>query len=124
MSFACGLKPAQWVALRYLDRANESARTVTRFAQFHATSKSAASQTIAVLIEKGLVRAQPHAEDPRTKILSLTAKGRRVFQDNPLNGIGDVLGSLPPAQLEAFAESLERLIAWTLESDRDSDEEA
>ncbi len=33
ISFARGLKPAQWVALRYLARANESARNVTRFAQ-------------------------------------------------------------------------------------------
>src|SRR5262245_12931964 len=116
ISFARGLKPAQWVALRYLARANESARNVTRFAQFHATSKSAASQTLGVLIEKGFVKAQPDPEDPRIKTLSLTARGKRLIQDNPLNGMVEVLEGLDAQQLEQFADTVEVLVTWTLKS--------
>lgn len=121
ISFARGLKPAQWVALRYLARANESARNVTRFAQFHATSKSAASQTLGVLVKKGLVKAQPDPDDPRIKTLSLTARGKRLIQDNPLGGLVDVLEGLQPEQLEHFADVLEVLVKWTLESQASSD---
>ena len=118
---AHGLNPAQWEALRYLARANESARNVTRFAQFHATSKSAASQTLGVLVKKGFVKAQPDPNDPRIKTLNLTARGKRLIQDNPLGGLVDVLEGLQPEQLEHFADVLEVLVKWTLESQASSD---
>lgn len=121
ISFARGLKPAQWVALRYLARANESARNVTRFAQFHATSKSAASQTLGVLIKKGFVKAQPDPDDPRVKTLSLTARGKRLILDNPLNGLVEVLEGLEEKQLEQFAGTLESLVKWTLQSQKAAD---
>jgi len=121
ISFARGLKPAQWVALRYLARSEEAARNVTRFAEFHATSKSAASQTLGVLIRKGLIRAQADRADPRVKVLSLTARGRRLIQDNPLHGMVGVLDALEERQLEQFAAVLTRLVTWTQRSPQESD---
>ena len=35
-----GLTPAQWSALRYLSRANRFSRTVSAFAEFHATTRA------------------------------------------------------------------------------------
>lgn len=121
ISFSRGLKPAQWVALRYLARAEEASRNVTRFAEFHATSKSAASQTLGVLIKKGLVRAQVDRGDPRVKILSLTARGKRLIQSNPLRGIVGVLDSLETRELEQFGSVLEQLVSWTLKAPQEGD---
>ena len=74
-SFVRGLNPAQWNFLRYLQRTNESARTVTAFARFHATTASSASQTARLLVEKGLIQASVSTLDPRSKRLDLTAQG-------------------------------------------------
>ncbi len=48
--FVCGLTAAQWTALRYFARANCFSRTVSAFADYHATTRGTASQTV-----KGLV---------------------------------------------------------------------
>jgi DNA-binding MarR family transcriptional regulator len=74
-SFAGGLTPAQWNLLRYLLRANDSARTISAFARFHATTKSSASQTARVLIGKGLITIGRSKIDPRSKRLDLTPLG-------------------------------------------------
>ncbi len=44
-AFAGGLNPAQWSALRYLADAVPEFRTVTAFAQYHATTSGTASRS-------------------------------------------------------------------------------
>jgi len=109
-SFTHGLKPAQWNALRYFGRANESARTVTAFARFHATTKSSASQTIGLLVRKGLVKTVPAPEDSRSKRISLTPRGRALLETDPLTGLTDALASLDEKQLMGFVEVIDILI--------------
>ena len=41
-----GLTPAQRTALRYFSKANRFSRTVSAFAEFHATTRGTASQTV------------------------------------------------------------------------------
>ena len=108
--FAGGLKPAQWSALRYLQRANASARSVTAFAAFHATTKSAASQTIRLLVRKGLVSVVPHETDSRRKRLDLTPTGRSLLANDPLRGVVTALAAADPRKVFAFAEITETLI--------------
>ena len=55
-----GLTPAQWSALRYLSRANRFSRTVSAFAEFHATTRGTASQTVKCLVAQGYL-GQPSA---------------------------------------------------------------
>ena len=109
-SFTHGLKPAQWNALRYFGRANESARTVTAFARFHATTKSSASQTIGLLVRKGFVKTVPVPEDSRSKRISLTPRGRSLLETDPLTGLTEALGSLDERQLMTFVEVVDILI--------------
>lgn len=108
--FSAGLKPAQWSALRYLQRANPSARTITAFAQFHATTKSASSQTVRLLVRKGLVTMVQDTEDSRRKRLDLTETGRAVLEHDPLQGVVATLGELDPRKVFAFTEVVEGLV--------------
>ena len=109
-SFVEGLKPAQWNALRYLGRANPSACTVSAFASFHATTKSAASQTIRLLQKKDLVQYTTSADDGRVKYLGLTPKGRQLLQRDPLSGVRAALRKCDANDLAAFLGVLDVLL--------------
>lgn len=109
-SFAAGLNPAQWNLIRYLARSNDSARTITAFARFHATTPSSASQTAKLLITKGFVMASTSQFDPRSKRLDLTETGRALLAHDPLGGMSALLGTVDPAKLGAFAEVMEVLV--------------
>ena len=57
------LSPAQWMALRFLARANSFSRTPSAFAEFQATTRGTASQAIKALEAGGyLVRQQSEAD--------------------------------------------------------------
>ncbi len=109
-SFADGLTPAQWNLLRYLWRANEGARTVSAFARFHATTKSSASQTARVLVNKALIAIVPSNLDPRSKRLDLSIRGREFLARDPLSSLGRTLETVSADRLESFAEMLTLLV--------------
>jgi DNA-binding MarR family transcriptional regulator len=109
-SFADGLTPAQWNLLRYLSRANEGARTVSAFARFHATTKSSASQTARVLVNKALIAIVPSNLDPRSKRLDLSIRGREFLAGDPLGSLGRTLETVSADRLESFAEMLTLLV--------------
>jgi DNA-binding MarR family transcriptional regulator len=109
-SFTGGLTPAQWNLLRYLYRANDTARTITSFAKFHATTKSSASQTARVLIGKELITVVPSGIDSRSKRLDLTPQGQDYLAADPLLRLGQALEAIAPERLEDFAEILTLLV--------------
>lgn len=106
-AFAGGLNPAQWSALRYLADTVPEARTVTAFAQYHATTSGTASQTVAALVRKGLVERLPEAGDRRRNRLELTSAGHKILQGDPLGGIAAAIASHPIDVQEALARGLE-----------------
>ena len=73
------LSPAHWMALRFFARANSFSRTPSAFAEFQATTRGTATQTIKAL-EAGeyLVRQQSEA-DGRSVSLRLTSKGKKAL---------------------------------------------
>jgi DNA-binding MarR family transcriptional regulator len=71
------LSPAQWVALRYFARANTFSRTPSAFAEFQATTRGTASQTIKTLEAGGYMVRQRSKEDGRSVSLRLTSKGKK-----------------------------------------------
>lgn len=99
--FATGLNPAQWTALRYLDRVNQSARSVGAFAEFHRTTPSSASQTFTALTKRGLVIKQKGA-DSRQRVLALTRAGREILKKDPLNALARSISDLSDRQLTAL----------------------
>jgi len=67
-----GLTPAQWSALRYLSRANRFSRTVSAFAEFHATTRGTASQTVKCLVARGYLSRTRSPRDGRSARLQVT----------------------------------------------------
>src|ERR1700724_4140470 len=73
------LSPAQWMALRFLARANSFSRTPSAFAEFQATTRGTASQAIKALEAGGhLVRRRPQ-EDGGNVTVRLTDKGEKAL---------------------------------------------
>jgi DNA-binding MarR family transcriptional regulator len=87
LQYAEGLNPAQWVALRYLGCANRYSRTPTGLAEFLATTKGTASQTLKSLEQKGYVQRSEHATDRRKCLIELTDSGREVLARDPLRRV-------------------------------------
>jgi DNA-binding MarR family transcriptional regulator len=110
MSFSAGLNPAQWNALRYLDKANPSARNVTAFARHHLTKKSTASETISALLKKGLIEKTVDPDDARARSLALTDTGRALLHQDPYRTVLAVLEARPAADLAAITEFLADLL--------------
>ena len=80
------LSPAQWMCLRYFSQANRFSRTVSGFADFHATTKGTASLTVTGLVERGLLLRHPSERDGRSQRIDLTDKAQQLLDDavNPL----------------------------------------
>lgn len=110
IGFTGALKPTQWAALRYLQKVNASARTLTQFSRANAITKGAASQMIKALHERGLVSFEPSMSDLRSKRIDLTALGRRYLDDDPLSLVASLLRKVEPAKRRALAETIEVLI--------------
>ncbi|MFV1988284.1 MAG: MarR family transcriptional regulator [Gemmatimonadota bacterium] len=89
------LTPAQWMALRYLSRANRFSRTVSAFADYHATTRGTASQTVKRLIEQGYLTRTPSTRDGRSVRLDLTRKGRGTLLEDPLEALVRSVDGIP-----------------------------
>jgi len=107
------LTPTQWMALRYFARANRFSRTVSGFAEYHATTRGTVSQTIKTLTQKGYLSRRPSESDGRSVRLDLTELGESAIASDPLSRLIDLIGALPAAgrldletQLRKLAEGL------------------
>ncbi len=108
--FSGGLVPAQWSALRFLHRANPTARTLSSFTRFHAASKGTAAQTLRALRTKGLIRQRQSTEDRRVRYYELTEKGRLAMADDPLRPLVGAIERMSDADLSSLAVSLQGLV--------------
>ncbi len=108
--FTEGLTPAQWTALRYLSRANRFSRTVSAFADFHATTRGTASQTIHGLVDRNYLRRTRSTSDRRSARLDLTEKARDVLERDPLQVLVRAVSGVSPEARANLATNLERLV--------------
>ncbi|WP_247894536.1 MarR family winged helix-turn-helix transcriptional regulator [Azospirillum sp. B510] len=115
LGYTHGLKPSQWTALRYFAGANNSQRTVSAFADFHATTRGAASQMVEVLVGKGLLVRVPVPEDRRVTHLHPTPKALELLRHDPLQDFAAVIGGLPDDAQYRLAETLTSLLRGLLE---------
>jgi len=109
LQYAEGLNPAQWVALRFLGCANRYSRTPTGLAEFLATTKGTASQTIKSLEQKGFVRRAQHETDRRKCLLELTENGRAVLARDPLRRV-EAAAAGCEAEVDLAIATLARLV--------------
>jgi len=105
-----GLTPAQWAALRYLSRANRFSRTVSAFAEFHATTRGTASQTVKALISHGYLSRARSTRDGRSASLEVTAAAKELLAQDPCADLVYAAGSLSATARSHLATGLKRLL--------------
>lgn len=107
---ADGMPPAQWQALRYLDRANRFSRSPGSVGLYLDATKGTVSQTLNALERKGFVAKHRGGTDRRSVSLELTESGRALLNADPRSRLDETLASLPPSHREKLAQGLEALI--------------
>ncbi len=113
--FVGGLTPAQWAALRYLSRANRFSRTVSAFAEYHATTRGTASQTIKSLVNQGYLTRTRSERDGRSARLDVTEKGKTALADDPVDILIDAAGTLSSTARMSLKSALERMVRHVAE---------
>lgn len=122
MGFSGGLRPAQWNALRYFGKSEDSIRTVGHFARYNMTTPSSASQTINAMVSRGILKRTRVSGDRRTYRIDLTEAGRALLANDPIHHLIEAIAEMPEARRFDFAEHLEFLLLRMLEraTDRSS----
>jgi len=114
--FAHGLKPAQWVALRYFDKINPTASTVTDFARQIGCTKGTASRTVNHLIRRGLLRKRDNPADKRSHFLEMTDQGRAYLQRDPIQLLEADLHRLSEEDQATLQKTLAKLLTESVGS--------
>ena len=86
------LSPAQWMALRFFARANLFSRNPSAFAEFQATTRGTATQTIKSLEAGGYLVRQSSKVDKRSVSLRLTSKGKKTLARDPFEVLVRAVG--------------------------------
>ena len=114
--YAADLNPAQWEALRYLDRANRFSRSPSALAAFLGATKGTISQTLIALERKGLVTRERSRRDRRSVTLQLTEAGKALLTDDPLTDLARAAGRLSPDLQNKLFDGL-RLVLAAMQDD-------
>jgi len=115
---ASGPTQAQWIALRFFARANRFSRNVSGFADFHATTRGTASQTVKSLVEQGYLKGTRSEKDARRVRFDLTPRAREALAEDPLEGVVRAARKLSSTQLDRTASGLRQIMA-VLAEDRE-----
>ncbi len=113
-----GLPPAQWEALRCLAASNRFSRSPSVVADWLATTRGTASQTLIALERKGLIARASDPRDRRASRLDVTAAGMAVLDNDPLAGVAATIALLPPLHAVALGQALTRVCEEMLGSSR------
>lgn len=106
-----GLQPVQLEALRYLAICNRYSDTPQAVTDYLGSTKGTVSQTLNVLVKKGLIFKKPDKDDKRVVRLEITAAGRRILSETrPAPYLHKASALLPEAQLNVLNDSLEVLL--------------
>ncbi len=117
--FTEGLTAAQWSALRYLSRANRFSRTVSAFAEFHATTRGTASQTIKGLVARSYLNRTRSPDDGRSVRLEVTDNARAILSRDPCEALVRAACALPSGARGHLATGLERLLGHLVQERRE-----
>ena len=108
---ACGLTNAQWTALRFFGTATRFSRNLSAFADYHATTRSSASQTINSLVARGFLSRLTSKRDGRSAQIELTEKGKSFCELDPFKNLVQVIETLPNGSQASLAAVLHDVLA-------------
>lgn len=80
-SYPEGLTVSQITVIKHISQAPVSKLTVTDLSKELRTSKASISETVNLLVSKGLIKTIPSKTDKRFRFLALTKKGIRVMNN-------------------------------------------
>jgi len=106
------LNPSQFAALSYLARANRFSRAPSHVADYLATTRGTASQTLKALARKALIEETRSNADKRSIRYEVTAEGRTLLEDP--SGLEQVIAKLPADIAATLAVSLKALVLTLL----------
>lgn len=90
-----GVSFAEFSMLNHFSHGRTPEKTVTGIASAMQQLQPAVTKTVAKLVAKGFVKASASAADGRSKVLTMTAKGRAAFEK--------AVGAMAPLMAESFA---------------------
>ncbi len=105
------LSPAQWMALRFFARANSFSRNPSAFAEFQATTRGTATQTIKSLEAGGYLVRQQSKVDRRSVSLRLTRKGKKKLARDPFEVLVHAVDSLAAKERTAMRRALRQVVS-------------
>lgn len=109
-----GLNPAQWEALRYLDRANGFSNSPGALTQYLGATKGTISQTVKSLERKGFIAKSVREGERRSIVLMLTVQGKAVLAKDPWKHLAGSAGELGGKTRRRLAKGLQEMLATEL----------
>ena len=85
-------------------------RTVSAFAEFHATTRGTASQTVKGLIKQGYLARIPSDTDGRSARVDLTDNAKPILARDPFELVVDAAEALPGRLRGQLVKLLERML--------------
>jgi DNA-binding MarR family transcriptional regulator len=107
---AVGLTHGQSAALRFFARANRFSRTVSAFADYHATTRATASQTTSTLVDRGYLTRHRSQRDGRSTRFDLTRRSRKLLQEDPFESVVAAAEQLAPSARGTTARCLRTML--------------
>jgi MarR family transcriptional regulator, negative regulator of the multidrug operon emrRAB len=106
-----GLRDREWMALRFLGRANRFSRTPSALAGFIGATRATASQIVKTLEEKSYLVRKPSREDKRSVTLCITAQGEKCLgQHDPINHVLNAVAALETEECTKLRDSLRDIL--------------
>ncbi len=105
-----GLNPAQWEALRYLERANRFSNSPIAVARYLGATKGTISQTLNALERKHLIAKGPRLGGRRGVALLLTPEGQALLSQAPARRVEEAAGELSPKARKRLVKNLSSLL--------------
>jgi len=106
-----GLQPIHMEALSYLSSCNRYSNTPQGVTDYLGLTKGTVSQTLNLLVSKGLIKKIQDRKDGRKRHLTLTSEGHKVIKNRlPAPVFLEAYKYLAPAMQSQFTENLELLL--------------
>ena len=105
-----GMRDREWMALRFLSRANRFSRTPSALASYVGTTRGTASFIIGELERLGYLERKRSAKDKRSVLLSVTQQGKKFLARDPVNGLVDAIAVLDDDGKIRFRDTLRHVL--------------
>ena len=105
-----GLRDREWMALRFLSRANRFSRTPSALASYVGTTRGTASFVIGELERLGYVERKRSTKDKRSVTLSVTQQGKKFLARDPVNGLVEAIDVLDDDSKIRFRDTLRHVL--------------